>query len=254
MVKINELLQNLGYKPNKEMSTYSNTVYDIDSFGKETISDNLVIDNKTEQRWTDKANNTHGNLFNLITNLGRAYNYGGAVAYAKNFPVMIRPWSSDREERSLDSDSILEYKSEVRERIYKLQTFALMSRAFFDDKYYGYFYLKNFNLDDFIDNQEFRDYYKEKHDKEMDMIIDNPSEIQEVKNHYVYAENARTHKYPELPMARISRVMVKSIKQMMQEQEDKWQAELYQIEKDGGDVQAYIKEELESIKKEIFNE
>ena len=251
MLHINTYLQNKGFKPNKEMSTFSHTTYDIDSFGVETTSDNLVVENNTINRWSDKVNKTHGNIFALVMNMNDAYDYNSAITYVKSFTPLIKAWMSDKEERPPENTALLEYKEEVKERIYKLQSFAIMVQNFFDGKYFGYYHIKNFSMADFIDNKEFREVYAVAHQKEMDIIIDNPDEIQKVKNHYVYANNARMRGYPKLSKPKKPKRRIKSITEMLQEAEDEWQSKLYEIQKNGGNPQEYIDEEMSKIKKEL---
>ena len=177
MVNINEFLQNKGYTPNKEMSNEAFTAYNIDSFGEETFNDALVINNH-EDTWYDKNNKTKGKLVNIVINLGIANDYRGAYTYIKGFVSIIPEWKSESTCAIEKDQKGLDYKEFVKDHIFKLQTFALMVKEYFNNNKYGQHYIENFKFSELIVDDEFINYFLAQQplekDKELNKIKPKP--------------------------------------------------------------------------------
>jgi len=247
---LNKVIQNLGYTPNKEMSNKEWTAYNIDEKGRETVLDTLYIHN-TKDIWFNKITENSGKEHDLIIKLNRAYDYKTAKEYLRTFVCITEPWQSDDDQKPLTNERMLNYVSDTREHIFKLQTFALMVRNFFDAHSVGYFHIKDFRFNDFIDTPEFREYYHKELKHEMDMIQDNPDEAEGIRKHYIYAHNAKMAKYPQLPNNRKRKIVTPSISQMLEDEERKYQEMLFTIEENGGDVEEFKKKYYEQIKKQL---
>lgn len=158
MSKTNQILQNIGYEPNKIMSNKEFTAYNIDEFGNKTIMDTLIIYNYKDF-WFNKESKTKGKLVNLIQYLGKAYNYTGALNYIKNTILIITPWQSHEEDIPERDLGLLNYLEQTTEHIFKLQAFALMVREYFSSPLrFGQFHIEDFDFSDFVISNEFRDY------------------------------------------------------------------------------------------------
>ncbi len=162
MVNLNSILQNLGYKPNKEVSNISSTAYSIDSFGKRTILANLFINN-SKGTFYDKINSINGYAPQLVINLGKAIDFRDAKRYLSSFVILIKPWvSSDDSQQEIDNEiKAIAYRDDLLERIYKRQTFTIMVQSHFNHPLrFGQFYISNFSTEDFITTEEFNDYLR----------------------------------------------------------------------------------------------
>lgn len=140
------------------MSNEAFTAYDIDSFGKETVMDNLIVNNY-DDTWYDKANKTKGKLANIVINFGIAANYPDAYRYIKGFVALIPAWRSENKGKVEQNQKGLEYKDFVKEHIFKLQTFALMTKEYFMNNKYGQHYIENFDFSELIVDDEFTNYF-----------------------------------------------------------------------------------------------
>jgi len=246
MVTINEYLQNKGFQPNKAASTSKWTAYNIDAHGKVTLSDNLIVNNYNNT-WRDKANNAKGNIFQLVINLNDAYDYRGARKYLNDLVVFIKPWVSGDDTIEKQSDSIVEYKEETLQYIYKLQTLALMVRNYFDGGVIGKHYMEEFSFDNFIDTPAFREYYNNALKEEALKVANSTNKVDKVKERAILGHNAQLR-------GKKKRFPHKSIEQMMQEEEDKYQEMIFTIEENNGDVEKFKKEYYDKIRKEILND
>lgn len=201
MLSINLYLQNKGIEPNKESSTREFTVYNVDSFGNETILIGLVVDNK-QHFWHDKANDIKGKLPKLIQNLNDADDYRSAVNYANHFITVFPEWISDREGEPIEEVNRTALYEELMQRIYKLQTFVDMTEKFLFTHSSGYMFLKNFSTSDFINDDGYKNYLKAAQEEDNSLMINNINEVSNIKSHYIYADNARLRNYPKLKTSR----------------------------------------------------
>jgi len=180
---INTILQNKGFNPNKIMSNKEFTAYNIDMFGKETILENLIINNN-KNTWYDKTYKQGGNVQSLIMKLGYVSTYYAAVDYLKRFTPLIKPWISSVDEKPIEDSKMVSYQDELINHIYKLQTFAIMMKYFFDDMNLGFgvHYIEKFNFDEFINDKAFNDYFNSEMNIEQISIKNDINKFMKLRN------------------------------------------------------------------------